>query len=176
MPRNLGISMWLSTVQHASKEPLSMIIFGLGQTWLTHKLECYVDLEIDIICNFERLFHQFHVAKERQGYLRLVRWDKGDLDSKTSVYRMKVHVFGAAWSPGSSNFGLKNLAPHSHGKFREKSHQVQPAEDIHLVEGSRATCRSGNLRLHKFVSQENFTLTKHLEFSGALKQMYSNAW
>lgn len=61
---------------------------------------------IAIMCDIERMFHQFHVAKEHQDYLRFLWWDDGNLDSKPSVYRIKVHLFGAASSPGCSNFGL----------------------------------------------------------------------
>ncbi|KAJ8375844.1 hypothetical protein SKAU_G00064240 [Synaphobranchus kaupii] len=122
---------------------------------------------IAIMCDVERMFHQFHVTKEHQDYLRFLWWDKGDLDSKPSVYRMGVHLFGAASSPGCSNFGFKYLASQGHGRFSEESIRFiqrgfyvddgltgvkSPAEAIHLVEESRALCRTGNLRLHKFVS------------------------
>ncbi|XP_073711060.1 uncharacterized protein [Misgurnus anguillicaudatus] len=65
---------------------------------------------IAIMCDVERMFHQFHVAKEHQDFLRFLWWDEGYLDSKPSVYRMKVHLFGAASSPGCSNFGFKYQA------------------------------------------------------------------
>ena len=124
---------------------------------------------IAIMCDVERMFHQFHVAKEHQDYLRFLWWDNGDLDSKPSVYRMKVHLFGAASSPGCANFGLKHLALQGHGRFSEESIKFilrsfyvddgltsvkSPAEAIHLVEESRALCRTGNLRLHKFISND----------------------
>ncbi len=76
---------------------------------------------IAVMCDIERMFHQFHVAKEHQDYLRFLWWDDGNLDSKPSVYRMKVHLFGAASSPGCSNFGLKYLASQGHAKFSEES-------------------------------------------------------
>ncbi|KAL7872267.1 hypothetical protein SRHO_G00072500 [Serrasalmus rhombeus] len=122
---------------------------------------------IAIMCDVERMFYQFHVVREHQDYLRFLWWDKGDLDSKPLVYRMKVHLFGAASSPGCSNFGLKYLASQGHGKFSEESIKFiqsgfyvddgltsvkSSAEAIHLVQESRALCRTGNLRLHKFVS------------------------
>lgn len=124
---------------------------------------------VAIMCDVEKMFHQFHVAKEHQDYLRFLWWNKGDLDSKPSVYRMKVHLFGAASSPGCSNFGLKHLASQGHGRFSEESIKFiqrsfyvddglisvkSPAEAIHLVEESRALCKTGNLRLHKFVSND----------------------
>lgn len=86
---------------------------------------------------------------------------------QNAVYRKRVYLFGAASSPGCSNFGLKHLASQSHGKFSKESINFiqrdfhvndgltsvkRPAEAINLVEESRALCRTGNLRLHKFVS------------------------
>ncbi len=124
---------------------------------------------VAIMCDVERMFHQFHVAREHQDYLRFLWWDNGNLDSKPVVYRMKVHLFGAASSPGCSNFGFKHLASRGHGRFSEESVKFiqrsfyvddgltsvgSAAEAIHLVEESRALCRTGNLRLHKFVSND----------------------
>ena len=121
------------------------------------------------MCDVERMFHQFHVAKEHQDYLRFLWYDNGDLDSKPSVYRMKVHLFGAASSPGCANFGLKHLTFQGHGRFSKESITFilrsfyvddgltsvkSPAEAVHLVEESRALCRTGNLRLHKCISND----------------------
>lgn len=79
---------------------------------------------------------------------------------------MRWHLFGAASSPGCSNFGLKNLASQGRGKFSDKSIKFiqssfyiedgltcvrTPAKAVHLGEESRALCRTGNLRLHRFV-------------------------
>ncbi|KAK7888620.1 hypothetical protein WMY93_024180 [Mugilogobius chulae] len=128
---------------------------------------------IAIMCDVERMFHQFHVIKEHQDYLRFLWWDKGDLNSKPSVYRMRVHLFGAASSPGCCNFGLKHLAAQGREKFSKETIQfiqrgfyvddglasvTSTAEAIQLVEESRALCKTGNLRLHKFVSNSKEVL------------------
>ncbi len=164
---------------------------------------------IAVMCDLERMFHQFHVAKEHQDYLRFLWWDDGNLDFKPSVYRMKVHLFGAASSPGCSNFGLKYLALQGHVKFSEESIKfIQRsfyvddgltsvksfAEAVHLVKEASALCRTGNLRLHEFVCNDEEVISTipleeciqtkdldmalgelHIEFSGALKQMNSNS-
>ncbi|KAL4009472.1 hypothetical protein ACER0C_003324 [Sarotherodon galilaeus] len=124
---------------------------------------------IAIMCDIEKMFHQFHVAREHQDYLRFLWWDGGDLDSEPSVYRMKVHLFGAASSPGCSNFGLKYLASQGQGKFSKEAIKFiqrsfyvddgltsvrSTAEAIRLVKESRALCKTGNLWLHKFVSND----------------------
>ncbi|KAK7891878.1 hypothetical protein WMY93_023841 [Mugilogobius chulae] len=110
---------------------------------------------------------------EHQDYLRFLWWDKGDLNSKPSVYRMRVHLFGAASSPGCCNFGLKHLAAQGREKFSKETIQfiqrgfyvddglasvTSTAEAIQLVEESRALCKTGNLRLHKFVSNSKEVL------------------
>ena len=128
---------------------------------------------IAFMCDVERMFHQFHVVKEHQDYLRFLWWDKGDLNSEPTVYRMKVHLFGAASSPGCCNFGLKHLASQGKDKFSKDTVKfiqrgfyvddglasvASTAEAIKLVEESRALCKTGNLHLHKFVSNNKKVL------------------
>lgn len=43
------------------------------------------------------------------------------MDTAPSVYRMKVHLFGAASSPGCANFSLKHLAAQGKGQFSEET-------------------------------------------------------
>nr|XP_046208328.1 uncharacterized protein LOC124037560 [Oncorhynchus gorbuscha] len=119
------------------------------------------------MCDVERMFHQFHVKAEDQDYLRFLWWENGDLESQPSVYRMKVHLFGAASSPGCANYGLKHLAAEGRGSFSEKSIQFiernfyvddgltsvsSEAEAAQLVKEARELCSIGKLRLHKFIS------------------------
>ncbi|XP_064818501.1 uncharacterized protein LOC135536038 [Oncorhynchus masou masou] len=119
------------------------------------------------MCDVERMFHQFHVKTEDQDYLQFLWWENGDLESQPSVYRMKVHLFGAASSPGCTNYGLKHLAAEGRGSFSEKSIQFiernfyvddgltsvsSVAEAAQLVKEARELCSIGKLRLHKFIS------------------------
>ncbi len=122
---------------------------------------------IAIMCDIERMFHQFHVKKGDQDYLRFLWWENGNLEITPSVYRMGVHLFGAASSPGCSNFGLKHLATLGRSQYSEDticfiqrnfyvddgliSVQTE-TEAIHLIKESRELCSTGRLRLHKFVS------------------------
>ena len=57
---------------------------------------------IAFMCDVEKMFHQFRVDKKNRDYLRFL-WNDDD-------YRMKVHLFGAASSPGCANYGLKQIA------------------------------------------------------------------
>lgn len=71
------------------------------------------------MCYIERVFHQFRVKAEDQDYLRFLWWKKGDLESEPLVYRMKVHLFGAASSLGCANYGLKHITAQGQGSFSE---------------------------------------------------------
>lgn len=123
--------------------------------------------KVAIMCDVERMFHQFHVAPQDQDYLRFLWWDKGKMEDPPSVYRMKVHLFGAASSPGCANFGLKHLAAEGGTQFSEPTVRFiqrnfyvddgltsvdSETEAIQLVREARELCRTGKLRLHKFIS------------------------
>ena len=74
---------------------------------------------IAVMCDVESMFHQFHVKKEDQDYLRFLWWEYGNLETTPSTYRMKVHLFGAPSSPGCANFGLKHLAAQGQSRYSE---------------------------------------------------------
>ena len=122
---------------------------------------------IAVMCDIERMFHQFHVKAEDQDFLRFLWWDEGNLEAQPAVYRMKVHLFGAASSPGCANFGLKHIAAQGQDRFSEASMKFIERnfnvddgltsvstvdEAIQLVREARQLCCAGKLRLHKFIS------------------------
>ncbi|KAJ8390170.1 hypothetical protein AAFF_G00110440 [Aldrovandia affinis] len=72
---------------------------------------------VAIICDIERMFHQFLVTPEHRIYLRFLWWEHGDLDHEPKEYQMAVHLFGAASSPGCANFGLKYLAQQHKARY-----------------------------------------------------------
>lgn len=123
--------------------------------------------QVAIMCDVERMFHQFHVAPEDQDYLRFLWWEGDDLEAQPSAFRMRVHLFGAASSPGCANFGFKHLAAQGEGEFSQVASRFlqrnfyvddgltsveTDAEAIQLVREARDLCKSGKLHLHKFVS------------------------
>lgn len=65
---------------------------------------------VAIICDIERMFHQFLVTPESRNCLKFLWWKGGDLEKEPQEYRMAVHFFRAASSPGCANFGLEHLA------------------------------------------------------------------
>lgn len=75
--------------------------------------------QVAIMCDVERMFHQFHVTQEDQDYFRFLWWEGGKLEAQPSVFRIRVHLFGAASSPGCANFGLKHIASQGEGKFSQ---------------------------------------------------------
>ncbi|XP_026012239.1 uncharacterized protein LOC113014739 [Astatotilapia calliptera] len=127
---------------------------------------------IALMCDIEKMFHQFHVSERDRDYLRFLWWKNGDTSTQPQTYRMKVHLFGASSSPGCANYGLKYLAKehcHSHpagSQFIEKDFYVDDGvtstntvkEAMQLAQEAREVCRKGNLRLHKFVSNNHTVL------------------
>ena len=117
-------------------------------------------------CDVESMFHQFRVATEYRNYLRFFWWPDSDSTKPPIEYRMTVHLFGAASSPGCVNYGLKQIA-HDHEEFGTDAanfvkydcyvddglKSVGAAEHaISLVEKTKQLYAKGGLRLHKFVS------------------------
>ena len=118
-------------------------------------------------CDVESMFHQFRVATEYRNFLRFFWWPDSDSTKPPIEYRMTVHLFGAASSPGCANYGLKRIA-HDHEKefgtdaanfvkydfyVDDGLKSVGTAEHaISLVEKTKQLCTKGGLRLHKFVS------------------------
>ncbi|XP_042244229.1 uncharacterized protein LOC121880779 isoform X2 [Thunnus maccoyii] len=100
---------------------------------------------------------------------------------------MKVHLFGAASSPGCANFSLKHLAAQGEGRFSDAAicfiqrnfyvddglTSVQTEKEaIKLIKDSRELCFTGKLRLHKFVSNsENVMATIPEEERAAVKDL-----
>ena len=87
---------------------------------------------------------------------------------------MKVHLFGAVLSPACANFGLKRLA----ADYRSED-TMQAAdficdnfyvddglfscetveEAVKILNDARAICKKGNLRLHKYISNNKVVLS-----------------
>ncbi|KAL7849158.1 hypothetical protein SRHO_G00207810 [Serrasalmus rhombeus] len=129
--------------------------------------------QVAVMCDIERMFHQFHVKPEDQDYLWFLWWENGSLGVQPSTYRMKVHLFGAASSPGCANYALKHIAAEGEGcfsddtiKFIQRNFYVDDGltsvtstkEAIQLVKEARELCSTGKLRLHKFISNSKEVL------------------
>ena len=121
---------------------------------------------VAIMCDIEKMFHQFFVCEPDRDYLRFLWWENGDTNSEPTEYRMRKHLFGAASSPGCANYGLKHLARSQAEALPQASSFVQndfyvddgltsvqtECEAVNLIRDAQTLCSNGGLRLHKFVS------------------------
>lgn len=139
---------------------------------LTGVLHRFRQYPVTIMGDIERMFHQFLVNEEHRNFLRFLWWENGDLDTQPKEYRMKVHLFGAASSPGCANFGLKYLAKQHESEFPRAAQFIQrnfyvddglqscktDEEAVSLVKETQELCQQGGLRLHKFISNSQIVL------------------
>ncbi|XP_067945390.1 uncharacterized protein [Watersipora subatra] len=123
---------------------------------------------VAIICDIERMFHQFRVLPPFQNYLRFLWFDGlGNI----VPYRMKVHLFGARSSPACATYGLRYLADqYCKGEPADSEAvsfvkdnfyvddgltSVSTTEDARLlINHTTKLCESGNILLHKFMSND----------------------
>lgn len=128
--------------------------------------------QIAINCDVEKMFHRFHVTPEDRDFLRFLWWENGNTAREPKEYRMRVHIFGAASSPGCANYGMKYLASKYENDYplaavfiRKNFYvddglisvdSVQRANQ--LVNEAREVFSKGQLRLHKFVSNNRKVL------------------
>nr|XP_055045825.1 uncharacterized protein LOC129431793 [Misgurnus anguillicaudatus] len=127
---------------------------------------------IALMCDIEKMYHQFHVDETDRDFLRFLWWKDGNINQPACEFRMKVHLFGAASSSGCANYGLKHLATENSqlyplgSQFILKNFYVDDGvisvEDadqaIKIANEARKLCAIGGLRLHKFVSNNEAVL------------------
>ncbi|XP_067380798.1 uncharacterized protein [Channa argus] len=127
---------------------------------------------IAVICDVEKMFHRFHVSQEDRDYFRFLWWENGDTSLEPKEYRMKVHLFGAASSPGCANYGMKYLPSQNEKEYPAAANFIRKnfyVDDglisvdsvntaIHLVREAQSVCAKGKLHLHKFISNNRAVL------------------
>ncbi|KAK2899432.1 hypothetical protein Q8A73_005517 [Channa argus] len=118
------------------------------------------------------MFHRFHVSQEDRDYFRFLWWENGDTSLEPKEYRMKVHLFGAASSPGCANYGMKYLPSQNEKEYPAAANFIRKnfyVDDglisvdsvntaIHLVREAQSVCAKGKLHLHKFISNNRAVL------------------
>ena len=129
-------------------------------------------------CDVEKMFHQFVVDEKDRKFLKFLWWKNGDLTTEPVTYRMNVHLFGAASSPGCANFGLKYLARENEASHPEAAKFIKDnfyvddglasldseEKAIELIKTATEICSAGGLRLHKFASN-NATVLNSIPLS-----------
>ena len=122
---------------------------------------------IAFTCDVEGMFHQVFVNPDYRNLLRFLWWDKGNVDSTPTEYRMTVHLFGATSSPGCANFTLKRTADDFEelfgsepATFVKKDFYVDDGlksvpsatEASALIKSTKSLLAKGGFNLHKFIS------------------------
>ena len=123
--------------------------------------------QVAITCDVEKMFYQFKVPTQDRDYLRFL-WYADSSRTQVLDYRMKVHIFGATSSPGCATFGLRRLASDYADEFGDAASFIHndfyvddgltststPEQATNLIDRCRTLCSKGNLRLHKFASND----------------------
>lgn len=105
------------------------------------------------------------VNADYQNLLRFLWWDKGNVDSTLTEYRMTVHLFGATSSPGCANFTLKRTADDFEELFGSEP-AMFVKKDFYVDDGlksvpsateasaliKKSLLAKGGFNLHKFIS------------------------
>jgi len=125
--------------------------------------------QVALTCDIEKMFYQFRVSERDRDYLRFLWWKDGDTQRQPDEFRMTVHLFGAASSPGCANFGLRYLAEQCKNdlplgcQFVSRNFYVDDGltsvpsivDGTRLVKEVTELCSRGGLRLHKFASNNS---------------------
>ncbi|XP_041461230.1 uncharacterized protein LOC121412484 [Lytechinus variegatus] len=131
---------------------------------------------VAVAADIKSMFHQFYVATEDRDLLRFLWWENGDPENAVVENRMKVHLFGAASSPGVATFGLRRAADDGENEYGTPAanyirrdfyvddglrSEPDVASAIKLLKNSQAICAKAGLTLHKIASnaravQESF--------------------
>lgn len=122
--------------------------------------------KIALSCDIQQMYHQFHVRPCHRDYLRFLWWEDGDLAKPLRDFRMTVHIFGAASSPGCANYGLKQAGKdyayidEDAAQFLQQNFYVDDglhaADDVEtaarVLKGAVKICQEVQMRLHKITS------------------------
>ena len=123
--------------------------------------------EVAFTCDIEQMFHSFYVTPKDRNFLRFLWFENNNLTKPIVEYRMNVHLFGAASSPGVANFCLHQTAETHRKEFGDIASDfllrdfyvddgfksVPTAQQaLQLINDSQTMCAKDNLRLHKFAS------------------------
>ena len=114
------------------------------------------------MCDIEQMFYQFKVNQEHRDFLRFLWWKIGNHEDEVVEYRMNVHLFGTASSPGCANYGLKQTANNNEKEIGEKAADfirnnfyvddglksvANESEAIDVIARSKDICAKGGLTL-----------------------------
>ena len=125
--------------------------------------------EVAFTCDIEQMFHNFYVNTEHKDLLRFLWFENNCLNNPIVEYRMDVHLFGAASSPGVANFCLHQTAESNRASygdlaadFLRRDFYVDDglkslptvSQSVKLIKDCQQMCAQDKLRLHKFASNK----------------------
>lgn len=137
---------------------------------------------VAFMCDIEAMFYQVKVPEEHRDVLRFLWWAEDDTSKEPQEYRMTVHLFGAASSPGCSNFALKTAADDNEeslgsapAEFLRRDFYVDDGlksvptveEAVDLVKSVKEMCKQGGFNLHKFTSNKKEVIQRIPELDRA---------
>ena len=122
---------------------------------------------VAFLTDIKGMFHQLCFRM-----LRFLWWRDGNSNNKVVEYQMKLHLFGAASSPGCANFGLRSGADDGEDEFGtdaaefirkefyvDDDKSVPTVKDaVTLIKASQAICAKPGLKLHKIISNSRDVL------------------
>lgn len=76
---------------------------------------------IALTCDIHKMYYQFIVAPADKDLLRYSWWEHGNVNTEPVDYRMRVHLFGAATSPGVATYALRKIAKDHGSKHAEEA-------------------------------------------------------
>ena len=145
---------------------------------------------IALMCDIEAMFYQVRVPQEDRDLLRFLWWENGDTSKEPREYRMTVHLFGAASSPGCSNFALKATDDDNEAAvgsaaadFLRRDFYVDDGlksvasveEANELANDIKEICKRGGFNLHKFTSNRKLRKLSS-SFQSPIEQRASRTW
>ena len=122
---------------------------------------------VAVMCDTEAMFCQVKEPEECRDLSHFLWWEDEDTSREPKEYRMTVHLFGAASSPGCSNFALKTTPDDNEetvgsaaAEFLRRGFYVDDGlksvptveKAVELVRSVKEMCRRGGFNVHKFVS------------------------
>jgi hypothetical protein len=117
------------------------------------------------MADIEQMFYSFVVPEDHRDFLQFLWYNNNDSDRAIVEYRMKVYIFGNTSLPAITTFGMRKTA--EVGEFGYVAREIvdnnfyvdgglksteNSRQAINLLQHTQAMLATGNLRLHKILS------------------------
>lgn len=116
-----------------------------------------------VMGDIECMFYQVQVEQEDQDFLRFLWWPEGNVKDPVEEFRMTVHLFGAASSPGVANTALAKALEiagyEHHAKYFYVDDYLKSTDSIDemmkCVKEVTEGCQAGGFKIGKWQSNCN---------------------